>query len=386
MIIIIILILISAMAIILVYKSKIKDLESDNKVLSLQLTDCKVNKIQSLKSLVSMNIGNEYIANAKLRLLTIINSIPADEKIRKSFRGTVDITIPPKPQLPTISQLNDSNYSSSIATLNLYLIEIAYAIDTITYPDSSNEANVRKLITSFLPAGISLKQILRYSCNGLTGDTFSYGGIIVEYQGVTFIALRGTYLKCEIYQDLRGILMNPSWITNTSVKVHTGFNSTYIYKTTLPSLREQIWTYINSNILNIKNLIISGHSLGGAVCNLLMYDITMLKPSLRAVTKAYTYAAPYTGNQAFVDALMKVNKSGIYSGIFGIINTLDPVPTTGAFYYVKIPTQRFCFADKGDGSLGAGHGLTIYENGIANNFKTFDDQAKTKQSCGIACP
>ena len=262
-IIIAILIFITMISIILVFNSRVKDVESDNKLLTLQLTDCKNTKNQDSSNVLTVEKINEYNDINRLRFLTIKAFVDSQEETNTLFKSYKSSKVP---ELPTINDLNNSNYVSSISILNLYFIDKLYD-NKIQYP---NESTFTTSINSLLPSGFILKKILTYTCNSLIIDSDSYGGIVLEYNNVTFIVLKGTTTSCEAFIDLNATLKNPKWISNASVKIHSGINDMYTNSSTT-SLREQLKPYIEST--TIQNLIITGHSLGSGLGSLLMYDI-----------------------------------------------------------------------------------------------------------------
>ena len=297
------------------------------------------------------------------------------------------------PSLPNISELTTARYYTNVALLNLYFIQIACYIGGIEFTtnlidkvsgkpviDIANEY-VKEISNSF-----NVVKLLLYN-----NKTTTYGGIIVEYiynnNKIIFIAFRGTGNINDVQSDISSILTTANWLNNT-IKVHSGFNSMYVTDSTnaSPTLRSQIQSYLK-NINNINtNIFISGHSLGGALANLVFADISANYTLLRPITKLYMYASAGIGDQNFIN-LIAGNYQNNYTGIFCIQNNFDPVAQSSKLLsYATIPTQNFCFEDTGNGIFGTCHFLIYYERGLRRYGNLFDSNAsKNLASCGIPC-
>ena len=244
--------------------------------------------------------------------------------IIKKFQNTKPIM---PSVLPTIEQLSEKKYSSTLAIFNMYFIQVIiylFKTDQLKFPN-----NPYNKINKFLPQGTKIIKMLNYTCSILTininsiGKPTTLGGMILEYNNTSFIVLRGTQLDCEWKLDATLLLEKPSWAEFTNdFKVHGGFN--YIY-TSLSNdgtnLRNEIFHYLVNK--NPENIIITGHSIGGGICNLIAADMSINFPNFRSKTKFFTTAAPYSGNQEFVNSIMNFNVSQVYTGIFSTINYLD---------------------------------------------------------------
>ena len=291
--------------------------------------------------------------------------------------------------LPSHKELSQPLFSSNLAILCMYFIQVIVYLykqkpNKLEY--SNNVDNILKLINSFLPENAKVVELLTYTCSKNL-NTY-YGGFIIEYtlnsEITSFICMRGTQEICEWGEDFNAKLINPEWLSDyPGIKVHNGFNNVYTSLSKISNLREQIWTYINKN--TFSNLIVTGHSLGGGLCYLITADITKNKPELRKNTKIFSFAGPYTGNKEFMELLLSVDTTSIYSGIFSIINTQDPVPNTKLPFHENIPIQKFCFTSYGNGNTGSVHFPDTYMKGLIENQNLFDLNAPYKQSCGKTC-
>ena len=311
---------------------------------------------------------------------TILDSIKYLVNIKPNLPST----------LPSYKELNQQLFSSNLAILCLYFIQVIVYLykqdpNKLQYP-IINTQNILYTINTFLPENAKAVKLLTYTCEKDL-NTY-YGGFIIEYtvnsQITSFIVFRGTQETCEWGEDSKEQLTKPSWLSKyPDIKVHTGFNNIYTDKKTIFNLRDQIWTYINKN--TFSNLIITGHSLGGGLCYLLAADISANKPELRKNTKIFSFAGPYAGNKEFVDLILSINTTPIYSGIFSIINTQDPVPNTKLPFHENIPIQKFCFTSYGNGNTGSVHFPDTYMKGLIENQNLFDSDAIYKASCGSSC-
>jgi ABC-type cobalt transport system substrate-binding protein len=299
-----------------------------------------------------------------------------------------------KPQFPSIlpssTELSQKLFSSNLAILCMYFIQVIvylYKQDTnkLKYPIINNN-DILSFINTFLPTNAKAVKLLTYTCEKDL-NTY-YGGFIIEYilnsKITSFIVFRGTQESCEWGEDSKEQLINPEWLSNYSnVKVHNGFNNIYTNKKIIFNLRQQIWNYINKN--TFSNLVVTGHSLGGGLCYLFAADISANRPELRNNTKIFSFAGPYAGNKEFVDLILSVDSTPIYSGIFSIINTQDPVPNTKLPFHENIPIQKFCFTSYGNGIKGSVHFPETYMKGLIDNTNIFNSNASSKASCGSSC-
>ena len=288
--------------------------------------------------------------------------------------------------LPTTDQLTEKKYSSTLAILNIYFIQVIiylFQTDQLQFPN-----NPYNKIIKFLPQGTNIIKILNYTCSILTvninsiGKPTTIGGMILEYNNTSFIVLRGTQLDCEWKLDATLLLEKPSWAKFTKdFKVHGGFN--YVYTSISDdgtNLRDEIFNYLVKK--NPENIIITGHSIGGGLCNLIAADMSINFPNFRSKTKFFTTAAPYSGNQEFVNSIMNSSISPVYTGIFSTINNSDPVPTTKLPGYTRIPSQLFCFSEPGKSA----HLPITYRKGLEKNAAQFDSGSSlNKVSCGLDC-
>ena len=275
--------------------------------------------------------------------------------------------------LPTEPLMTNNQYSSTVAIFCMYLIQLLVLFYKTGQFDLPNpEMSVSTQLTPLLPKDAKIIKFLKWSC---PFRKQYYGGFIMEYQNSSFIVIRGTQEKCEWVSDAKLLLTSPEWTPASNVKVHSGFNSIYTNDRPGPNLRDQIIQYIKSS--TTKQFVFTGHSLGGGLCFLISADLAANYPDLRQKSKFYTFAGPYSGNAAFVELIMK-NSS--YSGIFSTINTLDPVPNEQISGFYRVPSQLYCFTEKGPSGPGSVHFPDTYRLGLEKNKAIFDSNP-SNQTC-----
>ena len=103
-------------------------------------------------------------------------------------------------------------------------------------------------------------------------------------------------------------------ITDTSVKSHKGF--TTVYANMKNSLTADITNYVNNGL---KNIIFTGHSLGGALVTLAVLDLSSIIQNTNITI--YTYGSPRVGNTNFVNLYNLT-----YPNTMRINNTEDIIP------------------------------------------------------------
>jgi len=136
----------------------------------------------------------------------------------------------------------------------------------------------------------------------------------VNIENTLYIAFRGTESREDLIADLNIIKVPMDLNTIPSEKrpkVHNGFLQQF------RSLQDYIEKDIND--FEFKNIIITGHSLGGAQCTLAGLAFTLKYPTKNI--SCYTYGSPRVGGSTFkklFDKHVKINKR--------FVNEDDPVP------------------------------------------------------------
>lgn len=123
----------------------------------------------------------------------------------------------------------------------------------------------------------------------------SYDGqALVHVRNNTLVvAFRGTESWVDWFINLTRYKKKFPYAPGTSV--HAGFLKQY------EALRAHIYPYVCSHHGNIRNIIITGHSLGGALASMFTLDIAKAFP--HAVLTCYAFSSPRVGDTAFVRAI-----------------------------------------------------------------------------------
>ena len=129
---------------------------------------------------------------------------------------------------------------------------------------------------------------------------------------MTVIAFTGTYSLSEWIEDINFPQVAASALNNyeTGVDVSRGFYDIYL------TVRSQIWDLYNSSRDNISQLVITGHSLGGALSTLCVFDFGTQRNVYH-----YSYAAPAQGTPVFANKF-----DAITFASWRTYNTADIVP------------------------------------------------------------
>lgn len=351
------------------------------------------NTLNGLKELDRKNVLRSLDKNETNKNYIIVQT--AIDMVQNIIANGAVYNVPYPKIIPTTTQLINNIFTSSVAIFNTYLVQLAYKIDAEVPLDTTSSSKLSasktaaiNFLLKFLPSGSKNIKPLIYNCMNIIDNNNTWGGFIMEFNGASFIALRGTVYSCEAYEDSKIILYKPTWIS-LNCMVHGGFNNMYSYgplKDNIKSLRDQIWEYLNISV--ISKLFVSAHSLGAGIMYLLEADITIKKPLLRSKTNFYSLAGPYPGNQDFINIIMSKNVNRNYTGTFNIINTNDFVPNNAASYYARVPYQLFCFSDP-TLTVVQSHYIDNYRKNLENITisKVFDMKALSGYaSCGqISC-
>lgn len=147
-----------------------------------------------------------------------------------------------------------------------------------------------------------------------------------KHEGHYIIAFKGTDPKSsgDIITDanILPVKFKPFYDgCNSNVKIHSGFNSMYV------KLRSDLFKFLNDGRQTIK-LYITGHSLGGALAHIFLYDLMVSLRSQMPEAVCVSIAAPRIGNyyasQDFTSRLRRFRDKRV--SFVNIVGGLDPVP------------------------------------------------------------
>jgi hypothetical protein len=170
-----------------------------------------------------------------------------------------------------------------------------------------------------------------------------------------FVAFRGTSDRDDVLTDL-DIIPERYALLSGFGRVHGGFLTVY------QLVRGSIVATLAAACAGCDQLLITGHSLGGALAVLAAPDIFLnMPPNLQP--RLITFAGPRPGPCDFAKAFNSVIKS-----CFRVVNFLDVIPYLPPFIYVQVGTQ--INVDSG-GPIDpiSRHSLAAYQEGLERLIK-----------------
>ena len=156
----------------------------------------------------------------------------------------------------------------------------------------------------------------------------------------------------------RGTVSIDDWLTNAQISqirhsygsVHKGFDDLYC------QMSRTARTAVGSAYLSGKKLIISGHSLGGALATLAARDFLTYPITL------YTFASPRVGDMRFAATL----NDQVFNAV-RVVNTEDIVPTVPLSVGDDLLYCHFgkpiCFTEN-TGTVDGNHSMILYQEKI----------------------
>jgi hypothetical protein len=167
---------------------------------------------------------------------------------------------------------------------------------------------------------------------------------------------------------------------DTAAAVHAGYalGLAYLHK----DLLERIQLLNNDGVFDI---ILTGHSQGGALANLVMAYLENLPAALVSpltTFKTYAFAAPMTGNAAFA---MEYDQRFCKSNLsYNVVNVADPIPTFPISYNdstaLKSGLMSMLF-DKEQFNFkktATDQGISIFEDKIGQMLHTLSESAQKR--------
>ena len=216
-----------------------------------------------------------------------------------------------------------------------------------------------------IPAGFRYVTSFSAEAYGASLETF---GFIIESDDSIIIAFRGTTSEADTISDLIARQTPYPWIDNVG-NTHLGFTEIYT------KARSQIIEVLAKCDPN-KRLIITGHSLGGALATLCALDLaynTKFAPPI-----VYTYGAPRVGDPTFAAAYnLKIpfNHRIVIEGdlIPFIPPTIYKIPSNSKVYFYHHVKGEFVLHFLTD-SLAKNHALINYFSVIAKYEPQYADE------------
>jgi len=131
---------------------------------------------------------------------------------------------------------------------------------------------------------------------------------ILEELGAFTIVFRGTNNLTNLLVDVKATLLE--FPGHPSVKMHYGFLKAYM------KCRLEIFDFLIENYIPSMKLFITGHSMGGALASICIWDIYH---HLLTRGQLIVFGSPKVGNELFI--------TGLPEHSFFVQNALDPIPS-----------------------------------------------------------
>ena len=172
--------------------------------------------------------------------------------------------------------LCNAEYNTLFAKLGVHLLSVAYCNTTDYY-----KINLEEPINGF--------EIYHTIYDNIT-DTNGFIGFFEKYKTIN-IVIRGTESNTDIITDIKVLKTKYSTWPECKCNVHNGF-----YQAT-KNIKDQIIDVVEEMIKKrpTYKIIIYGHSLGGAVSNLLSMELV----KANITTSVYTYGSPRVGDKKY---------------------------------------------------------------------------------------
>ncbi|MCG7931282.1 MAG: lipase family protein [Candidatus Thiodiazotropha weberae] len=160
------------------------------------------------------------------------------------------------------------------------------------------------------------------------------------------------------------------------VRVESGFNDIYRSRNgSVVSMQAQLFALIDKyrhSSRPLSEIYITGHSLGGALCQLFTLDLAISRPDIRA--ENINFASPRVGNKAFVDFYGKQTRHPTLR----VVNVHDAVP--------HLPPSKLGFRHHPSAYLVAFHATDILgkmDLKVAHSSDNYQAVIRCASSSGI---
>jgi triacylglycerol lipase len=155
-----------------------------------------------------------------------------------------------------------------------------------------------------------------------------FGFVASDQQGNAYVAFRGTMTGADEWNDFDFAQVAYALVNDPSFGyVASGFYSIYTTRlnSQIKSLRDSTNAAIGS--FRPRNLYVTGHSLGAAICTLTVPDVVYNLSSLQLNAIAlYNFASPRVGDPAFANAVNNSATKKLVALLFRMVNTEDAIP------------------------------------------------------------
>jgi hypothetical protein len=223
---------------------------------------------------------------------------------------------PKKPEAGSgqIAKLSgDATFTDSVKDIFNFSHYIAH---TLAYDTTKTDSFVNPLSKATVVVLLNPVEIKSKKMDGIDYEGRALVGKSKTNPNVLIIAFRGTDNKCNGIEDARIAktkLTSKSYKSYKDAKVHEGFNN--VYRSLRDELRITVQTALKGD-KNINTILITGHSLGGALANLCAVDMDHYYnrgDGKKIYPDGYkfnlvTFGAPRVGDQKFADYVNKIPK------------------------------------------------------------------------------
>ncbi len=170
-------------------------------------------------------------------------------------------------------------------------------------------------------------------------------------KGTAFVSFRGTQDLADWLQDLDAVPEDYAPIGGFG-QVHTGFQDVYRLA------RDSIAANLATACASCDQILVTGHSLGAALCVLAAPDIFRNMPPNTIEPRLITFAGPRVGLSDFATSFNNVIES-----CFRVVNFLDIVPYVPPAPYVHVGAE---IAVDSGGSIDVftRHSVDAYRDGL----------------------
>jgi predicted lipase len=194
-----------------------------------------------------------------------------------------------------------------------------------------------------------------------------YYGFLLTSEAFNLLMFRGTQRRTEILGDLLTLQISyqhPQTREDLG-QVHLGFYSLY-FKQLAEAVKAAVQTLDPA-----KPLVISGHSLGGALANLAAMDVALHYPEFQPNLHIYTYGTPRVGDLTFVEAHSK-----LLPNHYRVVNLADMVPMTPLSNFLIVnfmhAGEQWSFLSH-HGDIAPNHLIDVYRNAIGQQAEIRDN-------------
>ena len=220
--------------------------------------------------------------------------------------------------------------------------------------------------TATLPAGYSQTSLIQADAVVLTAMTSPHPVVTAMTNNTNifglmgrnpasrtaFVSFRGTSDLAEWVADIDAIPDDYRPISGFG-QVHSGFQEVY------QLVRNNIATNLAAAVAGCDQILITGHSLGGALAVLAAPDVARNMPPNTIEPRLITFAGPRVGVSDFAEKFNAAIES-----CYRVVNFLDIVPLLPPAPYVDVGAQ-ISVDSGGQVQLGWRHSLAAYQQGLS---------------------